>query len=98
MTLSGDHYYLAEVAAALGCEPARVWHSGIANRNFRVLAPPGVGREQFAARGGAAGDDAVDEVDNLEVSCLHLGFTVPGAASGDCAVSATHVLAAPGMI
>ena len=67
MTLSGDRYYLAEVAAALGCEPARVWHSGIANRNFRVLAPPGVGREQFAARGGAAGDDAVDEADDVEV-------------------------------
>lgn len=38
VTLDGGAYYLEAVAAALGCEPARVWHWGIANRNFRFVA------------------------------------------------------------
>ena len=41
VVLSGEAYYLGEVAAALGCQPANVWHWGIAQRNFRVLAPLG---------------------------------------------------------
>lgn len=35
VALNGSNYYLDEVAAALGCQPQRFWHWGIANRNFR---------------------------------------------------------------
>jgi hypothetical protein len=37
VSLDGGAYYLDAVAAALGCEPNRVWHWGIANRNFRCF-------------------------------------------------------------